>query len=247
MSFSLKQLTRLVVRVRYPSEDQGTKKRIHRNLAESLEKSNLKDIKGLNIESSEFRWYLDNAEKAIDSVPIIELAKDRMSFDISRNGFFLRIPRRFETPKHALDKLFTKSVFREASDILNRILLTHAGVSEKSEIETKMTATFVIEPKTRNLGHLIDTKCNEIARKRGYDLCLRTGSFLVKSKEDDREVSHEVSVTFYSEDVSDNLEENQAEWRYTVTTIGPLEGFDLGLNVSSAITTCKQISSILGV
>lgn len=246
MAFNLKGLSRLVVNIEYKTDDQVSERSMYQTIAENLEKSTLSEIRGLEIESLEARWFLDAAEKAMARVPFITLKKGRIGFDVGRDGLSVRIPPRYERTARKSRILLTKSILREASEILNRILLSHAGISKKTEIETKITAAFSIKSKVQSLNHMLNTTYTQLAEKKGYDTSLKTGEFVFRSVENDKEISYEVRIGFPEEDTSGEPTE-LALWTCNMTTIGPLEGFDLNSIVTDIIAVSKQMSSFLGV
>ena len=246
MKFSLKQLTSLNVDVKYAPEIKATKKEIHKAIAESLEKSTIKRIKGLAVESLGFFWALDDIEETIDSVPFISLTKGDLGIRISRDGFSLRIPYGPRRAEREPGKPIIKSVLREASGILNRVLLSHAGITKKTAIETTVIATYMVESKAKNLVEVLNAKCIDSIRKKGFEPSLNAVDFSFKDEQKDQ-VTYSVRTRLPAADPSKSLKEDHVELRCSSIGVGPLEGLDLISKVDDLASVCKQVSSALGV
>ncbi|MGY5865328.1 MAG: hypothetical protein RTV41_12055 [Candidatus Thorarchaeota archaeon] len=244
MAFTFKQLRAFEVEIKYARDEEEPGKGIHRTIAESLENSAVNEIKGLELESLSYRWVLDNVEETVDEIPFISISKGEIAIRISRNGFTLRIPKlpaRIEGSKP-----ITKPILREASEILNKILLSHAGITKKTEIETTATGVFVVESKVKDMNEVLSVKCIDTIRKKGFQPSLDSMSFSFRDELRDR-VNYSIRTRFPMADPSKQLKENQVEWRCSSIEVGPLEGLDLISKIEGIITTCKQVSSALGV
>ena len=246
MSFPLKSITGFEMYVKFlPQVSADDTSEV---LLEAIKASRVGDFLELELDSFYYLSGLRMIKRIAEKMPLVQARKGVWSFGLTPEGFNLELSlEHLEKSKSQGKTPITKTVLREGTEIVRRVLLWLAGELKKTEIETRFEVKFTIEPKVENLDHMIDRKRVESAAKLGCQLGQKTGRYSLSVVEDEIEAKYEILVIFPREEHSRVRRTDQVEYRTEVTRQGSLDDLDLSEELDRISIMTKKASLILGV
>ena len=146
MQISSKHLDELKLEILFIEEEP---EKIYKKMIEAIESSTLSTFLDMKMKSLSFFKLLEVVEEMAEKTPIFSMKKRMTTLDFFSNGLQLTLSKKGMVSDKQIS--ITKKQLNDASDILNRALLTIIGAKSIDKISVEVSANYQIETKEKDL------------------------------------------------------------------------------------------------